>query len=89
MQLSAFLMALQKSEEVWMDFVPHLQANKSVDSFFDLLVGRTSYNINGITVPLQARLLAHDALQGNMSGHQIIKAKAAGVHCEACKWGWR
>ena len=36
-----------------------LQANKSVDSFFDLLVGRTSYNINGITIPLQARLLAH------------------------------
>ena len=38
-----------------MAFVPRLQANKSVDSFFDLLVGRTSYNINGITVPLQAR----------------------------------
>ncbi|KAK9846304.1 hypothetical protein WJX81_001272 [Elliptochloris bilobata] len=30
-----------------------LLANKSVDTFFDLLVGRTTYNINGITVPLQ------------------------------------
>ena len=42
----------------------HLQANKSVDSFFDLLVGRTNYNINGITVPLQARPLLQ-ALQGH------------------------
>ena len=32
-----------------------LQAQTSVDSFFDLLAGRTNYTINGISLPLQAR----------------------------------
>jgi hypothetical protein len=32
-----------------------LQAQTSVDSFFDLLAGRTNYTINDISLPLQAR----------------------------------
>ena len=69
---------------------PHLQANKSVDSFFDLLVGRTSYNINGITIPLQARLLDQMLRRRVIvSVPYAIAMKAAGVHCGACKWGWK
>lgn len=32
-----------------------LQAGKTIDSFFDLLAGRNTYTINGVSLPLQAR----------------------------------
>ena len=31
------------------------QAGKTIDSFFDLLAGRDTYPINGLSLPLQAR----------------------------------
>ena len=79
---------LHRSRELTSTLAPHLQANKSVDSFFDLLVGRISYNINGITVPLQARLLAR-MMRGRVlfSVPHPIAMMAAGVHRGTCKWG--
>jgi len=58
-----------------------LQAQTSVDSFFDLLAGRTNYTINGLALPLQARhkhLIKSESQQASFRS-MIVWVRVRGV----------